>query len=115
MGSINSIFDTSDNFDDLIQQKLDQLDMWIKKPKTSPAAKKGNTADNGKKKGILKGQAPMEVDVIDAEGYELEKIAKKKIQRVAKKVTIGVEAPEYWKVTRASFDSSLRRNRSGTL
>ena len=31
MGSINSIFDTSDNFDDLIEQKLDQLDMWIKK------------------------------------------------------------------------------------
>jgi hypothetical protein len=31
MGSITSIFSTSDNFDDLIEQKLDSLDMWIKK------------------------------------------------------------------------------------
>ena len=31
MGSINDIFDTADNFDDLIEEKLDQLDMWIKK------------------------------------------------------------------------------------
>ena len=31
MGSITSIFGTSDNFDDLIEQKLDTLDMWIKK------------------------------------------------------------------------------------
>lgn len=31
MGSINGIFNTSDNFDDLIEEKLDSLDMWIKK------------------------------------------------------------------------------------
>jgi hypothetical protein len=31
MGSITSIFNTSDNFDDLIEEKLDTLDMWIKK------------------------------------------------------------------------------------
>jgi hypothetical protein len=31
MGSINGIFNTSDNFDDLIEDKLDSLDMWIKK------------------------------------------------------------------------------------
>lgn len=31
MGSISGIFNTSDNFDDLIEEKLDQLDMWIKK------------------------------------------------------------------------------------
>ena len=31
MGSINGIFDTSDSFEDLIDQKLDSLDMWIKK------------------------------------------------------------------------------------
>ena len=31
MGSITSIFNTSDNFDDLIEEKLDSLDMWIKK------------------------------------------------------------------------------------
>ena len=31
MGSINGIFNTSDNFEDLIDEKLDQLDMWIKK------------------------------------------------------------------------------------
>ena len=31
MGSINGIFSTSDNFDDLIEEKLDSLDMWIKK------------------------------------------------------------------------------------
>ena len=31
MGSINSIFNTSDSFDDLIEEKLDSLDMWIKK------------------------------------------------------------------------------------
>lgn len=31
MGSINGIFNTSDDFDDLIEEKLDSLDMWIKK------------------------------------------------------------------------------------
>ena len=31
MGSINGIFNTSDSFDDLIEEKLDNLDMWIKK------------------------------------------------------------------------------------
>ena len=31
MGSITSIISTSDNFDDLIEDKLDTLDMWIKK------------------------------------------------------------------------------------
>lgn len=31
MGSITGIFNTSDNFDDLIEEKLDSLDMWIKK------------------------------------------------------------------------------------
>ena len=31
MGSMNSIFNTSDKFDDLIEEKLDALDMWIKK------------------------------------------------------------------------------------
>jgi hypothetical protein len=31
MGSINGIFNTSDNFEDLIDEKLDSLDMWIKK------------------------------------------------------------------------------------
>ena len=31
MGSINGIFSTSDNFEDLIEEKLDSLDMWIKK------------------------------------------------------------------------------------
>ena len=31
MGSINGIFNTSDNFDDLIEDKLDSLDMWINK------------------------------------------------------------------------------------
>ena len=31
MGSINGIFSTKDNFDDLIEEKLDSLDMWIKK------------------------------------------------------------------------------------
>lgn len=31
MGSINGIFNTSDDFEDLIDEKLDQLDMWIKK------------------------------------------------------------------------------------
>lgn len=31
MGSISGIFNTSDNFDGLIEEKLDQLDMWIKK------------------------------------------------------------------------------------
>jgi len=31
MGCINNIFNTSDNFEDLIDQKLDSLDMWIKK------------------------------------------------------------------------------------
>ena len=31
MGTVNGIFNTSDNFDDLIEEKLDSLDMWIKK------------------------------------------------------------------------------------
>ena len=31
MGSINGIFSSADNFDDLIEGKLDSLDMWIKK------------------------------------------------------------------------------------
>lgn len=31
MGSINGIFNNSDNFEDLIEEKLDSLDMWIKK------------------------------------------------------------------------------------
>ena len=31
MGSITSIFSTSDSFDDLIEEKLDNLDKWIKK------------------------------------------------------------------------------------
>jgi len=31
MGSINSIFNLKDNFEDLIEEKLDSLDMWIKK------------------------------------------------------------------------------------
>jgi hypothetical protein len=31
MSSINSIFNTSDDFEDLIEEKLDCLDMWIKK------------------------------------------------------------------------------------
>ena len=31
MGSINGIFNNSDNFNDLIEEKLDTLDMWIKK------------------------------------------------------------------------------------
>jgi len=31
MGSIGSLFNTSDKFEDLIEQKLDSLDMWIKK------------------------------------------------------------------------------------
>ena len=31
MGSINGIFNTRDSFDDLIEEKLDSLDMWIKK------------------------------------------------------------------------------------
>ena len=31
MGSINGIFNTSDTFEDLIEGKLDVLDMWIKK------------------------------------------------------------------------------------
>jgi hypothetical protein len=31
MGSINGIFSASDNFEDLIEEKLDSLDMWIKK------------------------------------------------------------------------------------
>ena len=31
MGSINGIFNTSDNLDDLIEEKLDSLDMCIKK------------------------------------------------------------------------------------
>ncbi len=31
MGTINQVFNTSDNFDDLIEGKLDSLDLWIKK------------------------------------------------------------------------------------
>ena len=31
MGSINGIFNTKDNFNALIEEKLDTLDMWIKK------------------------------------------------------------------------------------
>jgi len=31
MGSINSIFNTTDSFEALIEEKLDSLDMWIKK------------------------------------------------------------------------------------
>jgi hypothetical protein len=31
MGYINDIFSSSDSFDDLIEEKLDLLDMWIKK------------------------------------------------------------------------------------
>ena len=31
MVDINALFSTSDNFDDLIEEKLDSLDMWIKK------------------------------------------------------------------------------------
>ena len=31
MGAINGIFNTMDNFEDLVEEKLDALDMWIKK------------------------------------------------------------------------------------
>ena len=31
MGSVNDFFNVSDNFDNLIEEKLDDLDMWIKK------------------------------------------------------------------------------------
>ena len=31
MGSINTIFNTKDNFNDLIEAKLNALDIWIKK------------------------------------------------------------------------------------
>lgn len=31
MGSINKLFNTSDSFDDLIEEKMGSLDMWIKK------------------------------------------------------------------------------------
>jgi ribosome-associated translation inhibitor RaiA len=31
MGSVNDFFNVSDNFDNLIEEKLDELDMWIKK------------------------------------------------------------------------------------
>ena len=31
MGTVNGNFNTSDSFDDLIEEKLDSLDMWIKK------------------------------------------------------------------------------------
>jgi hypothetical protein len=31
MGSINTIFNTKDNFNDLIEEKLNSLDVWIKK------------------------------------------------------------------------------------
>jgi ribosome-associated translation inhibitor RaiA len=30
MGSISGIINVSDSFDDMIEQKLDALDMWIK-------------------------------------------------------------------------------------
>ena len=42
MGSINGIFNTSDNFDDLIEEKLDSLDMWIKKFEKSNKVQFGN-------------------------------------------------------------------------
>ena len=35
MGYINGIFSTSDDFNDLIEEKLDMLDMWIKKMEKS--------------------------------------------------------------------------------
>lgn len=31
MGSVNGIFSHSDSFEDLIEEKVDQLDMWLKK------------------------------------------------------------------------------------
>ena len=31
MNSVNEFFNVSDNFDELIEEKLDELDMWIKK------------------------------------------------------------------------------------
>lgn len=31
MGSINKLFSTSDSFDSLMEDKLDSLDLWIKK------------------------------------------------------------------------------------
>ena len=31
MGNINGLFDQNDSFEDLIQEKLDALDMWVKK------------------------------------------------------------------------------------
>ena len=31
MGSVGGIFSHSDSFEDLIEEKLDQLDMWLKK------------------------------------------------------------------------------------
>jgi hypothetical protein len=31
MGTVSGIFNHSDSFDDLIEEKLDSLDMWIKK------------------------------------------------------------------------------------
>lgn len=35
MGSVNDIFNVIDNFDDVIEEKLDSLDMWIKKIENS--------------------------------------------------------------------------------
>ena len=31
MGSINGIFNSSDDFEDLIKEKLDSIDMWVRK------------------------------------------------------------------------------------
>jgi hypothetical protein len=31
MGSINTMINTSDSFEDLIEEKLSSLDLWIKK------------------------------------------------------------------------------------
>ena len=31
MGSMNGLFDNSDSFEDLVNAKLDLLDMWVKK------------------------------------------------------------------------------------
>ena len=31
MGTVSGIFNHSDSFDDLIEEKMDSLDMWIKK------------------------------------------------------------------------------------
>jgi hypothetical protein len=31
MGSMNGLFENADSFDDLVNGKLDALDMWVKK------------------------------------------------------------------------------------